>query len=92
MEYSEAIVGGIPLIVVVIGLVEMLKKLGVHDNWLILASMLVGIVLGIGYKLSLAPIAGFSGWFGAVIYGLGLGLVASGLYAAVKSATSDGLG
>lgn len=79
-------VNGIPLILVVVGLVELFKKLGVKDNWLILTSIAVGLVLGIGYLYSLGPLVGFTAWFDAVIYSVFLGLTASGLWAAAKSA------
>jgi hypothetical protein len=43
--------------------------------------------LGIGYQLSISVPVGFSGWFGASVFGLALGLLASGIYDAVKNAT-----
>ena len=90
MEYfSEIAVLGVPLLFVVIGLVEYIKKLGVTGKWLLGASMLIGLVLGIGYQLSASGFpADFAGWFSVSIYGLGLGIVASGVYDAVKGILS----
>jgi len=85
MDFSTAIVNGIPLVLIVIGLVELLKKFGVSGNWLVGASVLIGICFGISYQLSIAMPIDFSGWFAAVVYGIGLGLVASGVYDAAKS-------
>ncbi len=90
MDFSNALVAGIPLVFVVIGLVEWSKRLGVSGKPLMVLSMLIGVVLGVLYQFSLQPLEGFSAWFGAVVYGLGLGLVASGIYDAVKSATAKG--
>lgn len=85
-----ASVGGIPLIVVVLGLVEYIKRLGIKGNRLLVASMVIGLVLGAAYQayvLASAPGPGpatAAAWyvavFGAVVYGLVLGLVASGVY------------
>lgn len=84
----DAVIVGIPLVGVVIALTEMVKKLGVKDNWNILSSVVIGLVLGVGYQFSVAPLVGFAAWFNAVFYGLALGLTAAGLFGATKSATS----
>ncbi len=81
----NAMINGIPLIAVVIGLVEWLKGLGLSGRPLRLASMAVGLVLGLLYQASLTAPADLAAWFGAVVYGLALGLVGSGLYDAARS-------
>lgn len=90
MDFSNAIVAGIPLVLVVIGLVEWIKRFGVQGAALNVASLLIGLIAGIAYQISIAMPVDFSGWFGAAIYGLALGLVASGLYDAGKSIVSGG--
>lgn len=90
MDFQNAVVSGIPLVLVVIGLVEWSKRLGVSGRPLQILSMLVGVVLGILYQYSQQPLEGFSAWFGAAVYGFGLGLVASGIYDAVRSAVTRG--
>jgi hypothetical protein len=87
MDFSSYVVAGVPLVFVVLGLVEFVKRLGLEGNWLIVVSVLIGVGLGIGYQCSIAVPVGFSGWFGVVIFGVALGLVASGIYDAVKNAT-----
>lgn len=87
---AGASVQGVPLIVVVLGLVEYAKRWGFQGKQLLGASMGVGLVLGAayqGYVLASAPGPGpatAAAWyiavFGMVIYGLVLGLVASGVY------------
>lgn len=79
MDFSDAIVNGIPLVVLIIGLVQFLKELGVSGPWLRVASAAIGLVLGVLYQLSLFMPADLGGWLGVVVYGLGLGLTASGL-------------
>lgn len=81
----EPIVNGIPLIALVISLVEWIKRFGVSGVWLNVTSMLVGVVIGIAYWATQNELVTFSDWFGAIIYGLFLGLIASGLYDAAKS-------
>lgn len=80
MDFSNAVIAGVPLVLIVIGLVEWFKQLGLQGNAVRVVSMFIGIVFGIAYQFSLGVPVGFSEWFAAVAYGLGLGLVASGIY------------
>jgi hypothetical protein len=73
--------GSVPIMLVIFGLVEFVKSLGVIGRWLTVVSLLLGLVLGFAFRLASAGIPiDFSGWFGAVIFGLAIGLVASGFY------------
>jgi len=84
---GQDVVNGIPILFVVIAVVEYLKKLGVDGKALTAASLLVGAMLGIGYQLlylKLSPTP--ENIFTAAMYGLVLGLTASGVYDAQKSA------
>jgi len=88
MGFESALVGVVPLLAFVLALVEWVKKLGVvPPSWYPVVSMVMGALCGIGYKLSLGVITEFAGWFEAIVYGLALGLIASGVYDAAKSAT-----
>jgi amino acid transporter len=81
MNYDTLLVGSIPLMVVVFGLVEMIKSLGLRGGALTVLSMLLGSAFGLAYKLAQAGFPGdFAGWFGAVVFGLLIGLAASGFY------------
>ena len=84
MDFSEIVIKGIPLILVLAGLVAFAKTMGLAGKALTGLSLGLGVVLGILYQLSLGIPADFAGWFGAVIFGLGLGLVTCGLYDFVK--------
>lgn len=90
MDFSEMLVGGVPLMFIVLGLVEWSKRLGVNGKWLLVLSMLIGLVIGVLYQVSLGMPVGFSGWFVAIVFGLGVGVVASGVYDAVRSAARAG--
>ena len=80
-DFNALLVGGIPLVVVIFGLVEFIKSLGLAGRALTVISLLLGILFGIAYHLAQSGIpTGFAGWFTAVIFGLALGLVASGFY------------
>ena len=74
------LIGGVPLVAVIMALVEYLKKMNVSGNWLLLASLIIGTIAGVAYRYSAAPLATFGEWMGAVVYGLAIGLTASGLY------------
>ena len=85
--FDNAIVSGIPLVFVVFGLVAFIKSAGVKGQWLLFSSLFIGLALGVLYQFSLGPLVGFAAWFGAGMYGLALGITASGVYEGIKSAT-----
>lgn len=80
--FADASVQGIPLMVVVFGLVELLKSLGVSGNSLRIASAIAGLILGVAYQIATVPAAlsGFSSIFAVVVYGLALGIFTSVTY------------
>lgn len=82
--FENILIAGIPLLAVVIGLVQFIKGFGLSGNTVKLLSLTVGLLLGGGYQYSLGAPVDFAGWFALVVFGLGLGLVASGLYDAAK--------
>ena len=78
---STLLVGSIPLIIIIFGLVEFIKSLGLQGKVLTVVSLIIGLLLGLGYHLATVGLpVGFAGWFTALIFGLAMGLVASGFY------------
>jgi len=75
--YNVAI---IPLIV---GVVELAKKLGLPDKFAAVLSAVLGVVIGLVYVAPNDPAKG-------VLIGLSMGLSASGLYSGVKN-TAEGI-
>jgi hypothetical protein len=87
VDFGNAILNGVPLIPVIMGLVEFAKKFGAKDLVCDGLSMGLGIVFGFLYHLSTTGMpTGLAGWFGTVLYGLGLGLTTSGLWKVVANA------
>ncbi|MEA3327799.1 MAG: hypothetical protein U9R53_10935 [Chloroflexota bacterium] len=86
----SVLVNGIPLVLVVIGLVYAAgEKFGVSGKWQFLLSLGIGLIFGGGYQLaSVGPVVDFAGWFGIVVYGLSMGLLASMLYDSAKDLLS----
>jgi hypothetical protein len=88
--YFGAMVKGVPLLAVVFGLVRYVKKLGAEGKKLLFWSMGIGLFFGGGWMLTQErPPDGdwwvASGyWFGIFVYGLGMGVVASGIFDEVK--------
>lgn len=81
LDVSNFLVAGIPLVLVVFGLVEMIKSLGIKGPLLTVLSMVIGLLLGMAFQVAQAGVpASFAAWFSVVIFGLTLGLVASGFY------------
>lgn len=62
----------------------------IHGNGLLILSLCIGAILGAMYMISVTRPPGgdwytvYVYWFGILIYGLGLGLIASGQYKIVK--------
>ena len=75
--YNVAI---IPLIV---GIVELAKKLGLPDKFAAVLSAILGVVIGLVYVAPENPPK-------AILVGLSMGLAASGLYSGVKN-TVEGM-
>jgi hypothetical protein len=81
MNIDTFLVGSIPIMIVIFGLVEFSKSLGVKGNALTILSLVIGLLFGLGFHIYSAGVpVSFSTWFEAVIFGLALGLVASGFY------------
>ena len=80
-DISTLLVNGLPLSAVVFGLVEFIKSFGLRGRWLTIASMLLGLAFGVSYQIANAGLpAGFASWFAVAVFGIMLGLVASGFY------------
>jgi len=78
-------IDGISIILLIVGLVELVKKFGVEGNKLTAISVVVGIVVGVGFKLySMIPAA--APWIEVAVVGLAFGLAATGLYDLAKNA------
>ena len=86
MSPFEVVINGWPIIPIILGLVELVKRLGLKGNVLIIVSMVIGLLMGAGYYIASAgiPVA-FAGWFALIVGGLGYGLVASGIYDVVQA-------
>ncbi len=82
----DILVSGVSLIVIILGLVEFAKKLGLSGNILTVASMLIGIALGVLFKLA-AMYPAINPWFEVAVFGLACGLAACGIYDFVKART-----
>jgi len=81
-ELFQAIPESAPIVVlVVLGLVTWLGKLGLQGIAQLISSMILGILFGAGFMIAVLGVpTAFAGWFSLLIYGLMLGLVASGIY------------
>ena len=91
MDISTLLVNGLPLSAVVFGLVEFIKSFGLRGHWLTIVSMLLGLAFGVSYQIANAGLpAGFAGWFAVAVFGLVLGLVASGYYKFISTHTPKG--
>lgn len=77
---------GIPIIILVIGLTYALGEwFDIHGKWQFITAMVLGLGLGGGYQLVVAPLGyAWQSWFFYVVYGLIQGLIASMIYETAK--------
>jgi hypothetical protein len=81
MDLTSLAVNGIPLMVLIFGLVEFIKSLGLSGKPVTALSLVLGVLFGVGYAVSTNGMpADFAGWFGMGVFSLTLGLGASGFY------------
>jgi len=83
MDLGNFIVNPVTLALIVLGVVEFIKKFGVAGNKLMLIAMVVGIAFGLTYKarelyLPAQP------YIDVVFFGIAVGLGASGIYTFVN--------
>ena len=68
------------LLPIVMAIVTYLGKLGVQGKWQLVSSLVTGLVLGgVSMYFQIFPVVAVD-WFVTVLYGLVLGLSASGVY------------
>jgi energy-coupling factor transporter transmembrane protein EcfT len=80
------------MLAIVFGLVDYLGKLGVKGIWQLISSMLSGLILGgIVMYFTIYPDTAV-GWFSVALFGLLIGLAASGCYQGIKTASAKGAG
>ena len=85
MDFSDAIINGIPLVLLIAGLVAFAKTMGLQGKALTILSIGLGFAFGAAYQISEGGVpADFDGWFWLIVYGLGLGVGTSGMYDLVK--------
>ena len=82
IDFKDLAIAGVSLIPLILGWVEVAKKLGVKGNW----SLILALVLGAGFTglwqamgSGLVP-DGAVPWINVVVVGLGGALAAGGLY------------
>jgi hypothetical protein len=80
--------GGVMIVPLIIGLVEMAKRMGLAARYAAFLALGLGITISGGAWL--AAWVGGRGLFDAALTGLALGLSASGLYSVGRSARSLG--
>ncbi len=76
---------GVLAIPLIIGLVEAAKRLGMDAVWATPAAVGCGLAISLGYEAARQS-PGLETWLNAVLWGLALGLSASGLYSGTKKA------
>jgi hypothetical protein len=84
-------IGGVSLIMLVMGYVELVKRFGVKGNTLMLVALIISVVVGFIYKL-MTMFPQLNPWVETVIFCLAFGLASTGLFDmgnnAVKKAIS----
>ncbi len=76
---------GVLAIPLIIGLVEAAKRVGLDTVWATPVAIVLGLAVSLGY-VAAQQLPGSEVWLDAVMWGLALGLSASGLYSGAKKA------
>lgn len=71
---------GVSAVGLIVAVIEVLKYMGMKTKLAPVVSVLLGILLSVGYHYSAGEI-----WYEAVITGLAVGLVPIGVYSGVKN-------
>lgn len=80
---EETTFGGVLVVPLIIGLVEVAKRSGLPASWSAPLAIALGLALRLSYQLAVGP-GDPVHWLDALVQGLALGLAASGLYSGVK--------
>ena len=83
-QYLTELVG---LSLILFAFVAQLKQWGLKGNTLTVSAFIFGLVFGIGYRYSVDPMTTFSGWFGAIVFGLLAGFASTRAYDGIQSAS-----
>lgn len=69
------------VLAIVLALVRLWGKLGATGKVQLLSSLATGLVIGTGFQIAVLGVPKtYAEWFMAVVYGLGVGALASGVY------------
>ncbi len=79
----ERELGGVVIVPLIVGLVEMAKRLGLSSRYAALLALAIGLAISVGGWLAVQ--AGGRDLFDATLVGLALGLSASGLYSVARA-------
>ncbi len=80
----------LPILSIVFGIVDYLGKLGVKGKWQFVSSLLAGLILGgLVMYFTIQPATAVA-WFSVALFGLLIGLGASGCYEGIKTASAKG--
>ncbi|MBI4494784.1 MAG: hypothetical protein HY690_18565 [Chloroflexi bacterium] len=74
---------GVATVPLLIGLVEVGKRLGLESRWAAPLAVALGVAISLGYHLA-ANWPDATAWADALLAGLALGLSAAGLYSGAK--------
>jgi hypothetical protein len=85
-DFNLLELGGIPVIVLVIGIVEAAKRFGLRGKGCqILAMVLGGVLVGLSQAIETAMIpVDFVPWINIIVMGMGGSLAATGIYDMLK--------
>ena len=84
MDLNNFLVNPLTLVLIILGVVEMVKKLGVSGNKLMFISMVVGFGLALLYKLR-ELYEPSSVYVDVIFFGIAAGLGASGIYSFINA-------
>lgn len=86
-----AAAGAAPILPIVFGLTNFYGKAGLSGKWQLLAAFVTGAGAGILYILAAIPPTNFASWVYTGLFAVAMGLIPSGCYEGMKTASAKGI-
>jgi hypothetical protein len=78
-------IGGIVIVPLIVGLVQVARQAGLPARWAALLALALGLAVGVAWTAASSPTPALMDWLTGVLRGVTWGLAASGLYSGTRA-------
>jgi hypothetical protein len=83
-------IGGIVIVPLIVGLVQVARQAGLPVRWAALLALVIGLAVGATWTVAISPTPTLMDWLVGVLRGITWGLAASGLYSGARAMIPGG--